>query len=375
MTTTRNKREAPAQAAGQAVAAQAPAQAVVSTRAVYQEAAAANTKKKTVWAIGTGGTISSWGSPRLTFTEYGVGGQKLDIFGNLARIPEVRDFVNVKAEQMFMEGSGNIGDEGWLKISKRINDIFQNEPSTAGLVVTHGTSTLEEMAYWLNLTVHTEKPVVVTGTMRPPSALGTEADNNLLGALVTAASDEARRQGVLVLLDDHINAAREVTKTNSYRVDTFQTRELGMLGYFDSDLRPVFYRSATRKHTYQSEFQVSDLDTLPQVEILYSYEGVSGMLAQCLMDHNVPGIVIAGTGAGGAGREQTEVLREAAKKGIVVVAASRVGSGRVIRTGRHRTDGWVAGDNLQPQKARILLKLALTKTKDPEDIQRMFDTY
>ena len=351
---------------------QAPAQ--VPTKAVHQAIAAANTKKKTVYAIGTGGTISSWGSPRLTLMEYGVGGQKLDIHGNIARLPELADFVKVKGEQMFMAGSGSIGDEGWLKISKRINELLKN-PEIAGVVVTHGTSTLEEMAYWLNLTVRSEKPVCVTGTMRPPSALGTEADNNLLGALVTAASDEARGKGALVVMADHIDAAREVTKSNSYRVETFQTRELGTLGYFDADLKPIFYRAPLRKHSHQSEFDISKLDKLPQVEILYSYEGASGMLAKCLIDNNVPGIIIAGTGAGGAGRDQGEALQEARKKGIVVVATTRAGAGRVIRTERHKADGWVAGDNLQPQKARILLKLALTKTKDVNEIQRMFDTY
>ena len=329
-----------------------------------------------VWVLGTGGTISSWGSPRLTFYEYGVAGQRLDVHQNLERIPEVKDFANVKAEHLWMAGSGSLGPTRWLELTKKINRLFQEEPGISGIVVTHGTSSMEETAYWLNLTVKSEKPVVVTGTMRPPSAMGTDSDNNLLGAIILAGSQEARGKGVTVMLNDEINAAREVTKQNSYRVETFGTRELGFLGYLDSDLKPMFYREPVRRHTYQTEFDVDGLSDLPKVYIVYAYEGADDLVVRALIDAKAPGIVIAGMGAGGAGGQvQQEALMEASRQGSIVLSSTRAGSGRVIRTSRHREAGWVAADNLSPHKARILLQLALTKTNDPEEIQRMFDAY
>ncbi len=329
-----------------------------------------------VWVLGTGGTISSWGSPRLTFFEYGVAGQRLDVHQNLERIPEVSDFANVKAEHLWMAGSGSLGPSRWLELTKKINGLFQEDPGISGIVVTHGTSSMEETAYWLNLTVKSEKPVVVTGTMRPPSAMGTDSDNNLLGAIILAGSQEACCKGVTVMLNDEINAAREVTKQNAYRIETFGTRELGFLGYLDSDLKPVFYREPVRKHTYQTEFDVDGLSDLPKVYVVYAYEGADDLLVRTLIDAKAPGIVIAGMGAGGAGGQvQQEALLEASRQGSIVVSSTRAGSGRVIRTSRHREAGWVAADNLSPHKARILLQLALTKTNDPEEIQRMFDTY
>ena len=180
-----------------------------------------------VWVLGTGGTIAAWGAPRLKFFDYGVPGMRLDVHDNLEQIPEVDQFARVKAEHLIQAGSGGLGDSGWLMVAKKVNNLFQDDPDVSGVVVTHGTSSLEETAYWLNLTVKSEKSVVVTGTMRPPSAMGTEAYNNLLGAIILAGSQEARGMGVTVMLNDEINASREVTKQNSYRIQTFGTRELG----------------------------------------------------------------------------------------------------------------------------------------------------
>jgi L-asparaginase len=234
---------------------------------------------------------------------------------------------------------------------------------------------MEETAYWLNLTVRSAKPVVLTGAMRPPSALSTDADNNLLRAVILARSEEAREMGVMIMLNDEIHAAREVTKRNSYRLETFGTRDLGMLGYLDSDLKAVFYRTPKRRHTFRSEFDVSRLTELPRVDIIYGYEGADGLLVRALIDAKVPGIVLAGMGAGGVGDELAKTLVEARHNGAVVVVTTRTGSGRVIRTARHQVDGFIAGDNLSPQKARILLQLALTTTKDVEQIQHMFEVY
>ena len=328
-----------------------------------------------VWVLGTGGTIAAWGAPRLTFFEYGVPGKRLDVHDNLERIPEVEQFARVKADHLVQAGSGSLGDSGWLMLTKKINSLFEEDPDISGIVVTHGTSSLEETAYWLNLTVKSEKPVVVTGTMRPPSAMGTDSDNNLLGSIILAGSEEAQGMGVTVMLNDEINAARDVTKQNSYRIQTFGTRELGFLGYLDSDLKPMFYRRPTRKHTHQTEFNVNGMDTLPQVDVLYSYEGSSDLQARALVDAEIPGIVVGSMGPGAVGEQVNNALLDARKKGIMVVVTTRAGAGRIIRTSVYENEGIVAGDNLSPQKARILLKLALTVTTDPEEIQIIFNAY
>ncbi len=334
-----------------------------------------------VWLLGTGGTIAQWGSPRLTFVEYGTG-EYLDVHQNLERIPEVQQFVRTKAEHLWNVGSG-IKTAELLPLAKKINGLME-DPDVAGVVVTHGTYSMEETTYWLHLTVKSEKPVVVTGTQRPPSAMGTDADNNLLDALILAGSPEARGKGAMLLFNNEIEAAREVTKTNSHRLETFQSRELGLLGYVDSDLKVKFYRQSTRKHTYETEFDVSNLEDLPRVDIVYAYQDSDSVAVGAFVEAGAQGIVLAGGGAGGgigggggrgARADSGQALQEARKKGVMVVATNRNGAGQMIRSSQQKEHGVIAGDNLSAQKARILLRLALTRTQDPEDIQRMFDTY
>ncbi len=331
------------------------------------------TRRPTVRVVGTGGTLASWGKPRTEFVEYGGAG-RLDTADNVARIPEIKPYVNVKTETLALVGSG-ISLQQWIQLANRVNEIFKKEPSVAGVVVTHGTSVLEETAYWLHLTVKSAKPVVVTGTMRPPSAMGSEVDANMFGAIILAAAKEARGKGTMVMLNDMIESAREVTKTNSYRTHTFQSRELGALGYLDSDFKAMFYRAPTRRHSARTEFDVSKLKELPLVDIIYSAAGQTDAVIRGLMAAKPKGIVVAGTGGGYAPGPTTDAMYEAAKKGIAVVACTRAGAGRVIRTSVMKEKGIIAGDNLHVQKARILLMLALTKTNDTEEIQRMFDEY
>ena len=179
-------------------------------------------QKPLVWVLGTGGTVSSWGSPRLVFFDYGRSGERLGVSQILERVPEIDEYARIQTEQVTQAKSGNIGPSGWLRLSKRINEILRgSEDEASGVVLFHGTSSMEETAYWLNLTVRSSKPVVLTGAMRPPSALSTDADNNLLRAVILARSEEAREMGVMIMLNDEIHAAREVTKRNSYRLETF----------------------------------------------------------------------------------------------------------------------------------------------------------
>ena len=331
--------------------------------------------KPTVYLLGTGGTISTQGPDRMDGTEYGAAGIRVPIQEMLDRIPEAADFARVKAEQFINVPSTGIELDHWLGLAKRINQIFSQEPEVAGVAVTHGTATLEETAYFLNLTVKSEKPVVVTGAMRPPTAMGTDSDVNLLNAIQVAASPESVGRGVLTVLNNEIQAARHVTKTNTYRVETFKSGEFGFLGYADADHEVVYYQSPTRKHTYESEFSVDGLSKLPRVEVAYATAGGDGLPVRLFAEAGVSGIISAALAPGASHPDQMDALETANKAGIPVVIAAHVGSGRVMLTSNNKERGFVAADNLSPKKARILLMLALTVTKDRDEIQRMFDTY
>jgi L-asparaginase len=265
-----------------------------------------------------------------------------------------------------------------LTLANRINALFAADPKMAGVVITHGTNTLEETAYFLNLTVKDDRPVVLVGSMRPASAISADGPLNLLNAIRTAVSAEARGKGALVVLNDEINGARDVTKTNTYRVETFRGGELGLLGYVDADA-VSFYRASLKRHTARSEFDVSGLSALPQVDIVYSYVQPSTAMAEALVTAGVKGIVFAGTGAGllsGAERNAVKpFLALPAESQPVLVRSNRTGNGRVIALADYDTLAMVPADNLNPQKARILLMLALTRTRDLKEIRRMFGEY
>jgi L-asparaginase len=321
--------------------------------------------------VATGGTISNRTGGRLTAEELVKGMPGIERYAR----PEFEQFANVASSELTLDQ--------WLRLAKRINELFATEPGIGGIVVTSGTDTLEETAYFLNLTVHSEKPVVVVGSMRNPSTLGYEGAANLLEAFRVAASPEAPGKGVLVVLNDEINAARDVTKTDALRLNTFQSRGYGLLGVVDAD-RVVFYRDTTKRHTIKSEFDVSSVATLPRVDVLLVYQGAEGDLIRAAADAGAKGIVIAGAGAGATSGTQSAGIEYALKKGVFVVTTTRTGSGRIAGRGgrgrggeppseeqRHR----IAGEDLQPVKARVLLMLALTRTTDPAQIQRMFTEY
>jgi len=264
--------------------------------------------------------------------------------------------------------------DNWLTIANRINTIFANDPTVAGVVVTHGTNTLEETAYFLNLTVKS----VLVGSMRPSTAISADGPLNLLNAVRTAAAPEARAKGALVVLNDEINGARDVTKTNTYRVETFRAPELGLLGYVDEG-KVTFYRSSTRRHTFNSEFDVSRIQQLPKVDIVYSYVEPDPVMIRALVDGGTKGIVFAGGGAGvlssfeKAAVKSVQVLPAGSRP--ILVRSSRVGNGRVIAREEYDAMDMIPAHTLNPQKARILLMLALTKTNDLREIKRMFAEY
>ena len=322
--------------------------------------------------LATGGTIA--GSAQLSTATTGYKAGALGIDELLNAVPEIKDFANVTGEQICSIDSKDMTDDIWLKLAARINEIFARD-DVDGIVITHGTDTLEETAYFLNLTVHSSKPVVLTGAMRPATAISADGSMNLLNAVRVAASPESIGKGVLVALNDEINSAREVTKTNTLTLSTFKSPEIGLLGYVNAGT-PEFYRMSTRRHTINSEFNLRGIKNLPHVKIIYGHAGDDGIFVDAAIRAAVDGIVYAGTGNGSIHAHAEKFLARATSKGIVVVRSSRVGGGTVIPAEKSYVDNkFLDGDNLSPQKARILLQLALTKTKNLSEIQRMFKQY
>ncbi len=334
--------------------------------------------KPLVYLVGTGGTIAVNADDRTDYTDYVYvwgQGKYFTIEQLVDRIPEVKEFARVKAEQFANLGSTGIYSSHLLEMARYINRIFDDDRDAAGLVLTHGTATLEETAYFLNLTVKSDKPVVVTGSMRPPSAYSSDTEINLIDSIRVACDPEAKGKGVLTLLNNEIQAARDVTKTNTFRLETFQSREFGVLGYADSDHQVVFYRTPIRRHTYLTEFDVNNIDELSRVDIVNAYLGADGLLVRTLIDAGVPGFVVSSLGSGATPPKFMEALKEALEKGMVVVMSTQTGSGRVAMTREFEDLGIVVSDNLTPRKARILLMLALSVTKDIGRIQEMMNSY
>jgi L-asparaginase len=311
--------------------------------------------------VATGGTISNRAGGRLSAD---------DLVG---LVPDVRRYARPESEQFSNTSSSELTLKQWLALARRLNELFSTDPELAGIVVTSGTDTLEEIAYFLHLTVRDARPVVVAGSMRNSSTVGYEGAANLLEAFRVAASPGARGQGVLVVLNDEINSAREVTKTDALRLQTFQSRTTGVLGVVDAD-RVVFYRGVVKRHTAASEFDVSKMAELPRVDVVLVYQDAPGDLIKAAVDLGARGLVVALAGAGATSGTQSEGLGYAIDKGVTVVGTTRTGSGRISGT-RMSGSRYIGGEDLAPIKARVLLMLALATTKDPAEIQRMFLEY
>jgi L-asparaginase len=323
--------------------------------------------------LGTGGTISSLGASTLDVLDYPDFGQKLTCEALLDRFPEthlVADPLPVTFRQV---GSTDIGPKDWLEIRALIHRMAREEPTVTGFVIPHGTATLEETAFFLNLTLASPQPVVLVGAQRPASALGTDAGMNLVNALRVAGSADSRGKGVLVVLNDEIHAARDVVKTSTYRLQTFRSADFGTLGHVDGD-GVHFYRVPTRAHMPDTQFASLDLRALPRVEIIYSYAGADGALVDAAVATGARGIISAGFAPGSPTPEQRAAFERAAQSGIVVVQCSRA-TGRVAPRRRLRESGIVAGLDFSPQKARILLMLVLSTTTDIAAIQQAFQAY
>jgi L-asparaginase type II len=337
------------------------------------QAQTATPKLPNVTILATGGTIAGTGATSTTTVGYTAATVGVDAL--IKAVPEMTMVAHVSGEQVFQIASESMTNEHWLALAKRVNTLLAKD-NVDGIVITHGTDTLEETAYFLNLVVKSRKPVVLVGSMRPSTAISADGPINLYNAVLLAGSPDAVGKGVLVAMNDQIHAAREVSKTNTTTADTFKANELGMLGYIQGG-KPFFYRQSTRKHTVESEFDVSNLQSLPPVDVAYSYANVGTTVVDAFVAAGDKGIIHAGTGNGSLPARTKPALQAARAKGVVIVRSSRVGQGIVARNGEANDDqlDFVVSDTLSPQKARILLMLALTKTNNTKDIQRMFYTY
>jgi L-asparaginase len=321
--------------------------------------------------LATGGTIAGEAGDAAKTSGYKAGVVGVDKL--LGAVPSLSQVARIHAEQVASIDSKDMTPALWAALCTRVNALLEQD-DIDGIVITHGTDTLEETAYLLHLTVKSEKPVVLTAAMRPATALSADGPLNLLNAVTVAVSRASWKQGVLVAFNNQIHCGRDVTKTSTYAVDAFRSPEGGALGWVQ-DGQVEFQRSVVRPHTLQSPFQIRA--ELPAVEIVTSYAGASRVAIDALVAAGVKGLVIAGTGNGSIHSTLQQAVADAVKQGVAVVRSSRVGAGHVMRNGAAPDDalGSITAGALNPYKARVLLMLALAAGTAPADLQRVFDTY
>ncbi len=327
--------------------------------------------------VTTGGTISNLpGGGRLTADEL------------VALVPDLSDVAEVETEEFANIPSSALTLDQWLRLARRLNQAFAEDGQLAGIVVTSGTDTLEELAYFLHLTVRTDRPVVVVGAMRRPGTLGYDGAVNLRNAFQVAGAPASRGRGTLVVFNGDINSARDVTKTDANNLYTFESRRYGILGSAAGG-RVIYYRRPEHRHSANTEFDLTRVRRLPRVDILMSYQGASGDLVRAATDLGADGLVIAGAGAGGVSASQRDAMAYALERGVAVVMATRTGRGRIAPRSPGSTDQepaddgdtrpseyrGISGEDLAPVKARVLLMLALSTTSDRDELQRMFTEY
>nr|WP_269557557.1 type II asparaginase [Helicobacter pylori] len=324
----------------------------------------------TIVLLATGGTIAGSGAS-ASLGSYKSG--ELGIKELLKAIPSLNKIARILGEQISNIGSQDMTEEVWFKLAKRVQKLL-NDSRIQGVVITHGTDTLEESAYFLNLVLHSTKPVVLVGAMRNFTSLSADGALNLYNALSVAIDEKSANKGVLVVIDDTIFSAREAIKTHTTHTSTFKALNSGAIGsvYYG---KARYYMQSLRKHTIESEFSILELNPpLPKVDIIYTHVGMTPDLFQASLNSHAKGVVIAGVGNGNVNAGFLKAMQEASEMGVLIVRSSRVGSGE-ITSGEIDDKAFITSDNLNPQKARVLLQLALTKTNNKEKIQEMFEEY
>jgi L-asparaginase len=325
--------------------------------------------------LATGGTIAG-----AHTAGRGYRAAALSVEALVAAVPQLATLAQINVEQVAKLGSQDMTEAVWRKLAARVQRAV-DDPALAGVVITHGTDTMEETAYFLNLVVRTEKPVVLVGAMRPATAMSADGPMNLFNAVAVAATPAARGRGVLVVANDEIHCAREVAKTNTTQLGTFHSGQRGLAGLVNAG-RPHFYAPPVRRHTATSEFAPLSAAsvgarTLPRVDLIFAHAGMDRALIDAAVAAGARGLVIAGVGDGNLGALALAACAAAAKRGVAIVRASRTGGGVVERNIEIDDDrlGFIAADELNPQKARVLLMLGLTRTSDPRALQEMFFVY
>src|SRR5215212_10766599 len=329
-------------------------------------------KKPNVVILATGGTIAG-AAASGTQAAYTSGAVTIDAM--IAAVPGITNMANIKGEQISNVGSQDMSFEIMLKLAKRINELMK-QSDVDGILVTHGTDTMEETAFFLNLAVKGDKPVVMVGSMRPSTAVSADGPLNLYNGVGVAVDPNAKGRGVLVVMNDWIHAAHSLTKTSTTAIQTFMSPLRGVVGvasYGKND----FYNTPQWKHTSGSAFDVTSVTTLPRVDILMAYADMPADAIDASVAHGAKGIVIAGVGNGNMNKVSMDAAEKAVKNGVIVVRSSRVATGTVGRNVEVNDDelGFIASDELNPQKARVLLTLALLKSRSKSDIQNLFTTY
>jgi L-asparaginase len=348
------------------IASLAAAAALVASTSLFAQG------KPKVVIVATGGTIAG-AAPSQTEAGYQSGAVGVDTL--IKAVPQLKDIADVTGEQVASIGSQDMNDEVWLKLGNRVNAILAR-PEIAGVAITHGTDTMEETSYFLHLIVKSDKPVVLTGSMRPSTAMSADGPLNIYNAVAIAADPEARGRGVLVTLDDDIHSGHDIFKTHSTDIGTMQSGEAGLIGVglFGKN---IWYRMSNNVHTTKSEMSIEGVNALPRVDIIYAHANMSPDIISSAVKSGAKGIVIAGVGDGNMTAPAVEAVKAAIAKGVIVVRSSRTNGGIIRRNIELDDDklGTVASMELNPGKARVLLQLALLKTQDAKKIQWYFERY
>jgi L-asparaginase len=328
--------------------------------------------KPAIKILATGGTIAG---AQASAQSYGYKSGTFKVDDLIGAVPQLKEIADLSGEQVANIGSQDMNDAVWLRLAKRVNEVLASRDCD-GVVITHGTDTLEETAFFLNLAVKSEKPVVMVGSMRPATAISADGPGNLYNAVAVAANQATKGRGVLVVLNDEIHSARNVTKTDTTNVDTFKSLNRGPVGLIHTG-QIAWFERMDRRHTTNSEFDVSGLARLPRVDIIYAHANMSPDLIDAAVKDGARGLVVAGVGDGNMTEPAIAALSRAAKAGVVVVRSTRLSEGLVLRNNEVNDDqkGFVASGEFTAPKARVLLLVGLTKSNDPKQIQRMFNEY
>ena len=345
---------------------------LLSALLVAVPAASAYAAKPAIKILATGGTIAG---AQASTQSYGYKSGSFSVDDLIGAVPQLKEIATLSGEQVANIGSQDMNDQIWLKLARRVNEVLAAK-DVAGVVIMHGTDTMEETAFFLDLVVKSEKPVVMVGSMRPATAVSADGPGNLYNAVAVAASPGARGRGVLVALNDEVHAARNVTKTDTTSVETFKSINRGPAALVHTG-KIDWFEKMDRRNTTTSEFSVEGLTQLPRVDVIYAHANMSPDLIDAAVRNGAKGLVIAGVGDGNMTKEALAALTQANKAGVVVVRSTRLAGGLVLRNNEVDDDkmGFVASGEFTAPKARVLLQLGLTRSRDAKQIQRMFNQY